>query len=646
MPRNHHRFTPPALTLAVLLIGSLLAGCHASADHKSDGPTTVGPGEVAKKYLADWSRFDYSAASALTSAPGVAKAALSQAGTGLGATKLVLTPGSARVNGSVATYSFVANWTLKALPTPWRYGGQLSMKKVASGDWRVAWTMSDIVPKAREGDRLAATRSLPDRAPLLDSDGKALFTKAQVVVVGIEPRKVKDLNRLSATLAQVLKISASAIVKDVKAAQPDQFVTVITMRRDDYMKVRSQIHELPGTVFQETTRGLPPTPEFGRQLLGRVGPATADVLKELGPGYGPGDQLGTSGLQAVFNQQLAGTAATTIQAISTTQSNVLPGGAVQPDAITLATVGGKPGTPVKLTIDRRAQTAADSALGSVPQQASVVAIRPSDGAILAVANSPSTTYDLAMQGQVPPGSTFKIITATSELANKVVAADAKEPCPGSKTINGKTFHNEDSFDLGTIALTAAFAHSCNTTFATLSQQLSASALPTTAKQYGIGAAWNLPVTSYSGQIPQPVDATELAADAIGQGRVLASPFAMALVAATVAKGSVPDPSLVAGQPAKATHPPTQPPAGVVGSLRTFMRATVTEGTASALRPVAGDPVYGKTGTAEYGTKTPPDAHAWFVGYQGDVAFACFVYGGQSSKTAAVPLAKRFLDGLH
>jgi cell division protein FtsI/penicillin-binding protein 2 len=68
---------------------------------------------------------------------------------------------------------------------------------------------------------------------------------------------------------------------------------------------------------------------------------------------------------------------------------------------------------------------------------------------------------------------------------------------------------------------------------------------------------------------------------------------------------------------------------------------VTSGTATALADLPGA-VAGKTGTAEFGTGDPPPAHAWFVGYRGDLAFAVFVEGGQSSATTAVPLAQRFL----
>lgn len=76
----------------------------------------------------------------------------------------------------------------------------------------------------------------------------------------------------------------------------------------------------------------------------------------------------------------------------------------------------------------------------------------------------------------------------------------------------------------------------------------------------------------------------------------------------------------------------------------MMREVVTAGTGTALKDVPGQPVYGKTGTAEY-DNNPAHTHAWFVGWQGDVAFAVFVEQGGSSTASAVPIAERFLRAL-
>ena len=77
----------------------------------------------------------------------------------------------------------------------------------------------------------------------------------------------------------------------------------------------------------------------------------------------------------------------------------------------------------------------------------------------------------------------------------------------------------------------------------------------------------------------------------------------------------------------------------------MMRAVVTSGTGTAVTNVPGGPVYGKTGTAEFGSGNPPKTHAWFVGWQGSTAFAVFVERGAFGGTVAAPIAARFLGSI-
>jgi len=228
----------------------------------------------------------------------------------------------------------------------------------------------------------------------------------------------------------------------------------------------------------------------------------------------------------------------------------------------------------------------------------------------------------------------------------VAQPNSPVPCPGTVTIDGRTIPNENAFNLGTVSLTDAFARSCNTSFALLSQKLPPGALDQVAAEYGFEAGWHLPVNSFSGSYTPAKDAAGQAANAFGQGTDLVSPLSEALMAATVAHGSAPAPVLVAGQPATAKQPPPSPPAVVLASLSDFMRAVVTRGTATNLAGVPGGAVFGKTGTAEHGNTAPPQADSWFTGYQGDLAFAVLVENRQTSGVPANPLAQKFLTALH
>jgi cell division protein FtsI/penicillin-binding protein 2 len=133
---------------------------------------------------------------------------------------------------------------------------------------------------------------------------------------------------------------------------------------------------------------------------------------------------------------------------------------------------------------------------------------------------------------------------------------------------------------------------------------------------------------------------------IGQGTVLASPLTVATTSACVAAGHRVVPRLVTDPaPAATAGPGAELAPGSVAALRAMMRDVVTSGTGTALRSVPGAPVHGKTGTAEFGTADPPQTHAWFTGYQGDVAFAVVVEGGGFGAKVAAPLAADFLRGL-
>jgi cell division protein FtsI/penicillin-binding protein 2 len=118
------------------------------------------------------------------------------------------------------------------------------------------------------------------------------------------------------------------------------------------------------------------------------------------------------------------------------------------------------------------------------------------------------------------------------------------------------------------------------------------------------------------------------------------------VAATAARGGTLAPSLVieGDGDGPAPEPLTDT---VAAALPDLMRAVVTDGSGSATRDVPGAPVHGKTGTAEYGDESPPRTHAWFVGWQDDIAFAVIVaetpdaFGGR----VAAPLAAAFLERL-
>ncbi|TDD38223.1 hypothetical protein E1286_36520 [Nonomuraea terrae] len=297
----------------------------------------------------------------------------------------------------------------------------------------------------------------------------------------------------------------------------------------------------------------------------------------------------------------------------------------------------------RTTLSRPVQAAAARALDAVDDSA-IVVIRPSTGEILALADRLRDNYS-AVRDVFPPGSVFKTITAAALLKTGLDPA-AQVGCPGAYTIPfHRSFTNDGEVDRGVVTFTDAFAHSCNTTFVEqATTRLTGEELSRTADEWGFGRSVATGIGGTCGAVPAAADLDVLAADAIGQGEVVASPLCMAALAAAVESGVWRSPRLLSEEQVRRVDgvPGEDAPmdAGIVAALRDMMRAVVDHGTASD----AGLPpdVSGKTGTAEVEGET---SHAWFIGFREDLAFCVFVRHGGSGRAAAAPIAARFLNGV-
>jgi cell division protein FtsI/penicillin-binding protein 2 len=616
-----------------LLAGPVLAACSGGGEDEVR--------ETAQAFLDDWADGDAAAAAAATDDPDAVTALLEQTATDLPDAELSAELGEVTVEDGSATADWTATWGLAAAPD-WTYDASLRLEEGDDG-WQVVAEPALVHPELGEGQHLELARSLPERAALTDASGAALFTPTEVVDVGVDTGQVTDLPSLAAGLSAATGVPVADITADVQAAPAGQFVPVITLRRPDFEAIRARVFDLPGAVFPTDTRLLAPTPRFAEAMLGRVGAATAEILEESTEDgearYAAGDQLGTSGLQRAFQDQLSGTAGFTVRVTALDES-------IGDEGRGIATVEPVPGEPVQTTLVPAVQNAADAAVAGEARATHLVVVRPGTGDILAVSSNEVADAGNALTGNFPPGSSMKAITATALLSTGALTPTDPVACPGTTVVEGREFENQDQFDLGTVPFTEAFAQSCNTTFIQQGLELPDPALAEAAASYGVGTDWQLPVDVFSGSVPADSSGTTKAADMIGQGQVLMSPAQMALVAAGIASGTPAAPVEVVG--AEPSGPaPTGPGQQVLDALRPMMRQVVLSGTATALAD-RGE-VYGKTGTAEFGTNTPPDSHGWFVGYRtggaaGPIAFAVLVEGGQSS-SAAVAVTDAFLGAL-
>lgn len=535
-----------------------------------------------------------------------------------------------------ATGSAELTWTLPG-GASWTYRTEVPVLR--QGDrWLVSWSDQLVHPGLADGRVLVAERTVGERAGILGADDVPLVSDRPVVIVMLDPRRVKDPAATVSAVSRVLGVDAASLRKRLDGAKGN-LVDVITLRREAYLPLRDRVRPIPGVVFRETSLPLAESPTFARALLGSVGPATAEAIAKSGGRIQLGDLAGSSGLQARYDEQLAGRAGVTV-------TQVLPGSdaALPP----LLDRPAQDGTPLRTSIDLGVQRAAEDALAAAPEPAALVAIRPSTGEVLAVANGGpnGSGYNRAMLGQYPPGSTFKVASALALLEHGE-RPDDPVACPPTVTVSGKTFRNAEGEVLGTVPFHSAFAHSCNTAFVGSASKVDEQQLADAAGSLGIGlpeadplGTSGLGATVFAGQVPTDGDPVQHAAQMIGQGKLLVSPLVVARMSAAVAAGRLMPARLVLADDAPAPGPAL--PQAPVTALRSMMREVVTAGTATALKGVPGGPVSGKTGTAEFGSGNPPPTHAWFTGFRGDLAFAVVVEGGGFGGKVAAPLAGRFL----
>lgn len=502
----------------------------------------------------------------------------------------------------------------------------------ADTPWLVDWSYAALHPDLRPNGSFVRIREFPDRAPILAADGTPLAASSSDVAVGIEPQRLAEPQPVIDALVQHAGADPAAVAALLARSDldPAGFYPVVSLPRDRFEEARPQLEPVPGIVFRASEERMLADPEVGRRIIGRVDEITAEGLQELGPPYLQGDQVGRSGIERVYERQLAGEPTLEAQIVD-------PLGLVE----SLAYREGRPGQPVLTTVDLGLQRAAEQAVTGTALPAALVVVDAGSGEIRAAANSPPEGAERALSGNYPPGSTFKVVTASALLASGATPA-TPVPCPSSAAIGGREIGNAGGFGLGTTTLEQAFARSCNTTFGRSAIDLGAEAMDAMAGTYGFDVAYDMGLPgAFGGSYPTPESDTELGASGIGQARVEASPAHMASVAAAAASGVWRAPHVIRGLPL----PPEQPlPDTVPAPLRQMMRAVVTSGTGTAA-DVPGEPVIGKSGTAQYGSGDPLPEHAWFVAARGGLAVAAFVEGGGGGGRNAAPLVARFLSAV-
>lgn len=377
-----------------------------------------------------------------------------------------------------------------------------------------------------------------------------------------------------------------------------------------------------------------------------------------------------SGLEASFNQELAGT--------SSEQSL----GRI----IDLLTGRQSSGANLQTTLNAKAQAAAVKALGD--KRGAVMAVDYTTGAVLALVSTPTydpnqlATVDLAeaqkawndllnadgepLKGRAtrevyPPGSTFKLVTAAAALEDGMVP-DTMVDSPDQLPLPDSSRSMGNSTNCGgtRVSLEQALKTSCNTAFGNLGLTLGGDKLRAQAEAFGFNEDPAIDIAASASRFPTELDKAQTALSAIGQYDVAASPLQMLQVAAAIANdGTMMKPYLVSSVTNRdltvlQSHKPEQQSRPISEStaklLKQMMVAVVEDGTGSPAQ-ISGMTIGGKTGTAQTAPDRPP--YAWFVGYAEDpsVAIVAFVENADvarddiSGGRLAAPIFKATLEAL-
>ncbi|MEV6481177.1 penicillin-binding transpeptidase domain-containing protein [Streptomyces sp. NPDC051576] len=347
-------------------------------------------------------------------------------------------------------------------------------------------------------------------------------------------------------------------------------------------------------------------------------PSLGPILDELRAKYG--DKAGgTPGIELSIKHQAEDAAETTLVTLEKGRAGKL-----------------------RTTLSATAQAAAEKAVTKYTES-SVVAVQPSTGQVLAVANNRVDGFNAAFLGKLAPGSTMKIISAATLIDNDITTMSGAAPCPATATWQSQTFHNLTGLapDEGA-TLADSFARSCNTAFVKFADSVKVDSLTKEAEdRFGLGRDnWKTGIPSFDGSVPAS-GGPDTAANLIGQGQVQLSPLNMASVTATAKTGTFRQPVLVAQSlddrqlaTAKGLSASTS------AQLRAMMNRTATSGTAAGIMSGLGGNIGAKTGSAEVDGQSK--SNSWFAGYRDDVAAAAMTQDGGHGIDAAGPIVRAVL----
>ena len=546
--------------------------------------------------------------------------------------------------------------------------------------------------------------SLPDyRGDIKDRRGKTLVNIRPSFSLYVTPEDAGDFSKSLGFLSELMEINKGKLWNDIR--QSPSFKNVL-IKRDITRKEIAYIEEnkmlLPGIHIKVEPLRSYVYKDFASHILGYVGEVSKGELMASKFGrYEQGDMIGKNGLEKIYESNLKGKKG--FKEIEVDASGR--------ELKTLRKLSPKAGNSLVLTLDSRVQKKLeklmDEVSGKSPVEGSVVVMKVQSGEIIAMVSKPSfdpnffatgvsrkkwnnlvrdeknPLQNRAVNGQYPPASTYKLVTAYAALSEKVVEPESTIFCPGYFRLGKRNYRCWKKKGHGNMNLHDALVQSCDVYFYTLGHRLGIDNLAKYANRLGLGELTGIELQGEKpGLVPsrqwkkrfknEPWFPGETISASIGQGYNLVTPLQSARMISTIASGGILiRPYLVKkiedsdGKLIQEFFPVVNRNIGidpeVLKHLKEGLRGVVHEahgtGHRARLKNVT---VSGKTGTAQVvGMKASDEIdpeeeipysfrdHAWFVAFapyeKPEVAVSVIIEHGGHGGTTAAPIARKILE---
>ncbi|MDG3014085.1 NTF2-like N-terminal transpeptidase domain-containing protein [Speluncibacter jeojiensis] len=557
---------PPAALLVIAMLAVTLTAC---------GSGTSTSQQAVADFVSALNRHDVKAAAAMTDTPSAAQPVIQQLIDGLAPKNTnYQVEQVAPTGGNTGSFSLSADWDF-GQGRQWKYttDGQLTQLSIG---WRVSWSPQVLAPSLAPGDTVHEVRTDAAAPKVLDRTNAPILTEQTINKVLLDPAHMPDPVASTTELANILVpvaplITAQSLQQEL-ADSKGKPITAVSLRDGDFAILGDRIRAVPGVVVQQGPQLIP--------VSGILSSPALDGVKT----YWQQSRDATAGWAVLINHQ---------------------NGSVSQ----VAGFQGPPPPDVPTTLDSPLQFAAENAVASVGTPAVLVAMQPSTGAILAVAqnNQADAQGPIAFTGQYAPGLVFDALheaagpaPAAPGCADNVNAGHATPNSAQGGQGEDRPVSDKKCADPGPADSARSFA-----------------------RQLGLGVDFTVPaLTAQTGKTDP-------------NSEITATPFGMAVAAATIGKGSIPMPMLINGKPGTADQSPTQLAQPALDRMRARMRDSVANGALSQLNQYPGvNALVGEAGN----TQNPP---SWLIGTRGDLAFAILVTSTDPSDNPVI-VANQFL----